>query len=81
MNKAQRDKIVKQAEYFVKHESTIRDTAKVFNICKSTIHINLSKRLEHIDYDLYCEVRRLLDKNYREKHIRGGLSTKLKFNK
>ena len=67
------------AEYFLDNKSTVRKTAKHFNISKSGVHNYLHKKLKTIDYNLFKKVQKLLDKNNSEKHIRGGESTRKKF--
>lgn len=67
------------AKYIIKSEDTIRGTAHVFNLSKSTVHNDLSKRLRKIDMTKYEKVQSVLDKNFEEKHIRGGLATKHKY--
>lgn len=69
----------KFAIYIVDNKCTIRECAKNFGISKSTVHNDLSKKLRKINRFLYIQVYRVLDKNFREKHIRGGQSTKLKY--
>ena len=69
------------AQYILDHNSTIRKTAVYFNISKSTVHNDLSKKLRHENYKLYTQVKKVLTKNFNEKHIRGGESTKLKYSK
>lgn len=59
--------------------STIREIGKRFGVSKSTVHKDLTDRLEEIDKDLYLQVRKLLDYNKSIRHIRGGLSTKRKY--
>ena len=66
-------------EYIVKNNSTVRATAKVFGVSKSTVHIDVSKRLLKVNPSLYKEVRKVLDINKDERHIRGGLATKEKY--
>ena len=50
-----------------------------FGISKSSVHKDVSQRLEGINYVLFQEVRKVLDKNKAERHIRGGMATKLKY--
>ena len=71
----------KCAEYLVLNNSTIRETAKVFNISKSTLHSDFHNRLSKFDNKLYKTVIAILETNYKEKHIRGGESTKNKYKK
>jgi len=74
-------KILEFANYFIKKQSTIRKTASFFNVSKSAMHTYLHKKLKKIDYAIYLKVQALLNKNNQEKHLRGGLSTKLKYKK
>ena len=67
--------------YLVENKSTIRETAKRFGMAKSTVHYDLSARLPSIDYVLYKKVRKVLDKNFQEKSMRGGIATQNKYKK
>ena len=69
------------AEYILDTGATVRDCAKKFATSKSTVHKDVAERLQEIDFDLYCKVREVLDKNLKESHIRGGNATKLKYKK
>ena len=69
------------SHYIIENKSTVRETAKKFSISKSTVHKDVTERLKHIDPDLYEEVREVLNKNKAERHIRGGLATKMKYEK
>lgn len=64
------------AKYIVKNKSTIRGAAAHFNMAKSTVHIDVSKKLKKQNFFLYLRVKKVLEKNFAEKHIRGGASTK-----
>ena len=75
------NEITNQACYILENQTTIRATAKAFNIPKSTVHHNLSTKLKHINYSLYKQVKQLLIENFKIKHIHGGESTKLKYEK
>ena len=70
---------VKIADYIVQNNATVRQTAKVFGISKSTVHKDLSERLLEIDGDLYRKVSEILKYHASVRHIRGGESTRLKF--
>ena len=65
--------------YILKNKCTIREAAKYFNRSKSAVHIDVSKRLEKDNYRLYKKVKKVLDNNFNQKHIRGGQSTKNKW--
>ena len=69
------------AVYIIETGATVRAAAKQFGISKSTVHKDVAERLQEIDFDLYCKVREVLDKNLKERHIRGGNATKLKYKK
>ena len=66
-------------EYIVEHGSTVRDAAKSFGISKSTVHKDVSQRLRRINPHLYGEVKRVLEHNKAQRHIRGGLATREKY--
>ena len=68
-------------EYLVERQSTVRGVAAVFGISKSTVHKDVAEVLQHEDPVLYEEVRKLLDKNREERHLRGGAATKQKYAK
>lgn len=67
------------AVYIIDNNSTIRQCAKFFNISKSTVHNDISKKLKITNKFLYYQVYKILDKNFKERHIRGGVATKLKY--
>ena len=67
------------AHYIIDSKDTVRGAAKKFGVSKSTVHKDVSERLIHINQALALEVRQVLDENKAERHIRGGLATKLKY--
>lgn len=71
--------ILAVAEYVVSSNETIRKTAKVFGVSKSTIHNLLSKKLKHINFDLYTKVVNIFNYHFSTKHIKGGEVTKNKY--
>ncbi len=66
-------------EYIVQKRTTVRDAAKIFGISKSTVHKDVTVRLEKIDRILHEMVAEVLAENKSERHIRGGLATKRKY--
>ncbi|MEE1137336.1 MAG: sporulation transcriptional regulator SpoIIID [Acutalibacteraceae bacterium] len=70
---------IELAEYIIENQSTVRAAAKKFGISKSTVHIDVSQRLKKVNPELYISVRKVLDINKAERHIRGGMATKQKF--
>lgn len=75
--------IEKRAEtlglYIINNNATVRSAAKVFDVSKSTIHKDITVRLKDINPQIYENVRYVLDKNKSERHLRGGMATKLKY--
>ena len=69
------------AKYILEKNTTVRQTAKTFGVSKSTIHKDVTERLEEINPTLAKEVKVVLEKNKSERHIRGGMATKLKYEK
>lgn len=67
------------ARYIVENEDTVRGVAKKFGISKSTVHIDITQRLQKINPQLFKEVRLILNENKAERHIRGGIATKNKY--
>ncbi len=72
-------RILKEAEYIVETNSTVRAAAGHFGISKSTVHKDVTERLKDIDKELFGDVRKVLNKNLSERHIRGGIATKNKY--
>ena len=70
---------VEIAEYIVGNKATVRQAAKEFGISKSTVHKDCAERLSQVNPNLANEVRKVLDVNKAERHIRGGLATKEKY--
>ena len=73
------ERAVRLAEYITENRATVRAAAKKFGVSKSTVHKDVTERLENVSPALYERVRALLDENKAERHIRGGLATKEKF--
>jgi putative DeoR family transcriptional regulator (stage III sporulation protein D) len=65
--------------YIIETGATIRNTAQHFGISKSTVHKDLSQRLPQCNKRLYRQVRQVLDENKAQRHIRGGLATRRKY--
>ena len=67
------------AEYVIDTGATVRATAKHFGISKSTVHKDLTTKLYYINKNLYYSVKKVLDINKSERHIRGGEATRKKY--
>lgn len=70
---------VSLAVYMIENGATVRSAARHFGISKSTVHKDLTDRLPRFNYPLYLQVRRVLEKNKQERHLRGGQATKRKY--
>ena len=69
------------AVYMIETGATVRAAAKHFGLSKSTVHKDLSQRLPRYNRQLYHQVRKILDLNKAQRHIRGGLATREKYAK
>ncbi len=74
-----KQRILKEANYIAEKGATVRQTALVFHFSKSTVHKDVAERLKFIDRELYKKVKKVLEKNLSERHIRGGMATKKKY--
>ncbi len=73
------ERIIEEAIYICKNNATVRKTAEHFGLSKSCIHKDVSEKLKIINPELYNQVKQVLNKNFSEKHIRGGVATKNKY--
>lgn len=73
------ERVLELAGYIIGTGSTVRAAAKKFKISKSTVHKDITERLKEINPALASEVKAVLDNNKAERHIRGGLATKHKY--
>lgn len=67
------------AHHMIETGDTVRGTAKHFGISKSTVHKDVTERLQRTNHALYLQVQKVLEKNKQERHIRGGIATRQKF--
>ena len=79
MREEVQDRAVILGEYILDTGATVRATAKVFKISKSTVHKDVTERLRQDNPQLYKQVKTVLEKNKQERHIRGGLATRRKY--
>ena len=73
------ERACKLAVYIIENSATVRTAAKQFGISKSTVHKDLSLRLPSCNKQLFAQVRKVMEFNKAERHIRGGLATKEKY--
>ena len=63
----------------IENSATVRQTAKKFGISKSTVHKDVTERLNQINPALAGQARQVLDVNKSERHMRGGMATREKY--
>ena len=73
------ERAIEVANFIINSNATVRETAKRFGISKSTVHKDVTERLNKINPKLASEARKVLEVNKSERHIRGGLATKEKY--
>ncbi|MGN0350596.1 MAG: sporulation transcriptional regulator SpoIIID [Roseburia sp.] len=73
------ERAIEIARYIIDNNTTVRQAAKHFGISKSTVHKDCTERLVQVNPSLASEVRKVLDVNKSERHIRGGMATKEKY--
>lgn len=73
------ERVYREARLILEKKGTVRSISKVFNVSKSTVHFDLSRRLKKLNFDLFLKVDKLLKINLSERHIRGGEATKNKY--
>lgn len=79
MNKDIKKRVLNEANHIIKTQDTIRQTAGLFNVSKSTVHTDLSERLKEIDKKLGAEIDDIFKNHDKEKHVRGGEVTRQKY--
>lgn len=73
------DRCIEIGEYILEQKATVRQAAKHFGISKSTVHIDVTKRLNSVSPSLAKKVNDVLQENKSQRHIRGGAATKEKY--
>ena len=73
------ERALEEAKYIINSKTTVRDTAKIFGVSKSTVFKDISERLPRINHNVASLVREVLDVNKAERHIRGGSATRYKY--
>ena len=73
------NRVIELANYIIENKTTVRQTAKKFHVSKSTVHKDVSERLQKINPTLSKQVQKILNENKSERHIRGGMATKEKY--
>ena len=79
MKENMEDRAERLALYMIENRTTVRAAAQKFGISKSTVHKDVSERLQLLDPSMAAAVRKVLDFNKAERHIRGGQATYRKY--
>ena len=74
-------RIIREANYMQNTDKTIREIAREYKVSKSTVHKDLKDRLKYVDKDLYKKINIIINKHKETRHIKGGESTKKKYQK
>ena len=72
-------RVLEEAEHILNTKDTLRQTAKIFKVSKSTVHKDISERLKIIDYDKYLKIEDIFKYHLDNRHILGGESTRIKY--
>ena len=75
------ERVLEESDYIIKTKKTIREIAKTFNVSKSTVHKDLQERLKKINKQKSLQVEKILKYHINIRHIRGGESTRKKYQK
>ena len=73
------ERALELATNIIENKATVRQAAKHFGVSKSTVHKDCSERIININPAIAVSVRKVLDLNKSERHIRGGMATKEKY--
>ena len=74
-----RKRVREVGHYIYETKATVRQAAKIYGVSKSTIHKDVTERLRKIDPNLAQRVKKVLEFNKAERHIRGGEATRRKY--
>ena len=74
-----RKRVIDISRYIVDTKATVRQAAAVFGVSKSTVHKDMTARLPKVNKEMARRVKRILDRNKAERHIRGGEATRRKY--
>ncbi len=74
-----RERVIEIAHYIYETKATVRQTAKIYGVSKSTVHKDVTERLMKVDPELADRVKKVLEFNKAERHIRGGEATRKKY--
>lgn len=71
--------VLKEAQYIIDTNKTIREAAQVFSISKSVLHRHMSQCLKKLDYELYLRIKNIFLEHNKYRHIKGGEATRIRY--
>ncbi len=75
------ERALELGSFIIENKTTVRAAAQTFGISKSTVHKDVTERLKKLNPSMAKQVKRILDENKAERHIRGGEATRIKYKK
>lgn len=72
-------RVLEIARYIASTKATVRATAEKFGVSKSTVHKDVTERLQAVNAGLFEEVQDVLRHNKDVRHLRGGDATRRKY--
>ena len=73
------ERVLEIAGYILENKTKIKQTPKQFDVCKSTVHKDVTLRLQQIRPDIADSIQQVLQLNKAERHLRGGAATHRKY--
>ncbi|NLN65690.1 MAG: sporulation transcriptional regulator SpoIIID [Clostridiaceae bacterium] len=75
------ERALELGSFIIENKTTVRAAAQTFGISKSTVHKDVTERLKKLNPSMAKQVKRILEENKAERHIRGGEATRIKYKK
>lgn len=66
------------ADYIIENDATIRDAANHFNISKTTVHLDITVRLQKISIRRYKKIQKIIAKHTERRAYNGGVAVQAK---
>ena len=79
VNQAISSRVIQEAEIIAGTGATVRQTARLLGISKSTVHKDMETRLPMLSPPLAKEVAAVFARNKAERHLRGGEATRRRY--
>ena len=79
MNKKITNRVIEEFKYIINNKKTIRQTATLFKVSKSTVHKDMQERLKYMNKYLFEKIKKIFNYHKEIRHLNGGLATKNKY--